>query len=160
MKSLTDIVVALIEMMEGEEQDAFLATLAQGKRPTKPLRPLTDAEQWWHDKLGLRHGKDWLTEITSSDLVDDFIKRTGWTKSRHGAATSMGGMLKKVCPDIRRYDGKYLIPGNKQSRRAFLDAFPGHRGSGRGADGPGEESGDTLVVDGKTVKVLKTTAID
>ena len=124
MKTLTEIVCALVDMMEAEEQDAYLATMAQGKRPFQPPLPMTAGERWWREKLNLEHGKEWITEITTAALLDDFIKRTRWTRSRHGAATSMGTMLGKLCPAIRRYDGKYLIPGMKQARKAFTDVFP------------------------------------
>ena len=133
MKTLTDIVCALVDMMEAEEQDAFLASLAQGKRPTKPPRPMTPGERWWKDKLSIHPeaGETWIMTWTRDDLVDDFIRGAGWTKSRQGAATSMGIMLNKICPDIRRYDRKLLMPNLKQARRAFSDVFPAPRGAGQ-----------------------------
>ena len=141
MKTLTDIVCALVDMMEGEEQTAYLATMAQGKRPTKPQRPMTAVEQWWQEKLNLKHDGVWLTEITPEALADDFIKRTGFTKSRHSAATMIGVMLKKLCPAVRRYDGKYLLPKIKPARQAFSDVFPMPRRAGPGTREASDETG-------------------
>ena len=146
MKTLTDIVCALVDMMEAKEQDEYLAAMAQGKRPTKPPRPQTKGEIWWYEKLNLRHAKEWITDITPSDLLDDYIERTGWTRSRHGAATSMGVMLKKLCPDIRRYDDKYTMPGLDQARKAYTDVFPAPR--------------RTLGESGNPPKVLKAIMLD
>lgn len=138
MKTLTEIVCALVEMMEETEQKGYLEKMAQSKRPTKPPRPLTVGEKWWHGKLNLKHSKEWITDITPSDLLDDYIERTGWTKTRHGAATSMGTMLRQVCPNIRRHNGKYLIPNLEQARKAFLEEFPMPR---RAPQGGSEKSG-------------------
>ena len=160
MKTLAEIANAIIEQMGKEEQAAYLATMATGKRPSRPPRPKTVAEKWWWDKLDLRHEEVWLTETTFGALVDDFIERTGFEKPRHSAATTIGVMLKKVCPDIRHHNGKCLMPTLKQARRAMADVFPVGRPVASAPGGPEEESGPTLLVDGKTVKVLKTTIIE
>ena len=154
MKKLTEVVVALIEMMEAEEQDEFLATMATGKRPTKPQRPMTDAERWWRDKLNPR--TEWATSIAGDDLVDDFIQGTGWKGTRHGACTSMGKLLKKLCPNIRRHDGKFLMPPYKDAKRDFLDVFPGRPPAASEPVDPQDDSVQTLLVDGKMVKVLRS----
>ena len=145
MKTLTEIANAIIEQMGAEEQTTYLAAMAQGKRPTKPPMPMTDGEKWWREKL--HPDGEWATTWTPDALLDDFIKGTGWTKTRQGAATSMGTMLKKLCPAIRRHNRKYLMPTAAQARKAFRDVFPSSRGTGMQASGE--------MIDG--AKVLKVT---
>ena len=134
MKTLTDLVCIIIEMMDAKEQDAFLETMARRERPTKRPVPMTAGEIWWRDRLSPQ--RKWITLIAVDDLVDDFIKGTGWKDSRHGAATSMGMMLKTLCPAIRRRKGKYLMPAASEAREAFTDVFPAPKKAGQASGEP------------------------
>ena len=155
MKTLTDIVCALVGMMKPEEQAAYLKTMAQGTPPSRPQRAKTEGEKWWYGKLNDEEA--WITTWTSDDLLDDFIEGTACKKTRHGAATSMGMMLGKVCPDTRRNDGDWIMPDLKEARRAWTDVFPSGRPVASVPGGPEGAAGQTLLVDGKMYNVLKTT---
>lgn len=134
---ITEIVVELIKHMEAEEQKEFIASMADGKQPHRRPVPMTVEELWWQRKLGQGANMNWRwqTDIPVADLVAEYMKAVGWTRTPQGARSSLGHLLKRLCPGIRLVDGRYLMPSLEEARKDFLEECP--RGGGKGGKGAG-----------------------
>lgn len=69
------------------------------------LLSLNVLEEWWFQKLDegctLREGEEWLTEVPTHQLVDDYVEHARrFNVSRRGNQTALGKFLQRVCPQL------------------------------------------------------------
>ena len=70
------------------------------------LLSLEPVAEWWYQKLvlgaTLRTEDTWLTQVSSTQMTDDYIEEVKrFNIHNRGSATAMGRFLRRVCPDLK-----------------------------------------------------------
>lgn len=82
-------------------------------------------EEWWYSKLQdgmlLPHstGAGWPQNVLKTELLGDFVERMrAYNVARRGNPTALGHFLRRVCPDIRSWQGR------RGNQRPYFYALP------------------------------------